>query len=372
MKKESFLLELQVLKEISEILNEGTDLNSTLNCALAKLIQVTGLDTGWIFLIDKDGHYELVASHELPPALTNEEVKPMCNGDCWCVNKYVTGRLNKASNIMECKRLEDSIIHNWGETNGVTHHATVPLQAGEESFGLLNVAASNKLQFEQEELNLLGAVALQIGTAIKRIQLTEKVKEIEVIQERNRLAKDLHDSVSQLLFTINVTAKAGMNISDNQKMKDTFNHIQQIAQEAQAEMKALIWQLRPQGIEKGIVSALINYGEMLGLKVHSNVKGITVLPAKIEETLWRVGQEAFNNCRKHSGQSDIYLQLAINTKKVKMTIRDNGAGFVCPKDVLIPTLGLRSMRERVESIKGSFLVESELNKGTKITTSIPF
>nr|WP_088069937.1 GAF domain-containing sensor histidine kinase [Gottfriedia luciferensis] len=372
MKKEPFLLELQVLKEIAEILNEGTDLNSTLNCALAKLIQVTGLDTGWIFLIDKNGNFDLAASHELPPALMNKEAKPMHCGDCWCVDKYNTGRLNKASNIMECKRLEDSIIHNWGETNNVTHHATVPLQAGEESFGLLNVAASNKLKFDQEELNLLGAVALQIGTAIKRIQLTEKVKEIEVIQERNRLAKDLHDSVSQLLFSINVTAKAGMNVSDNQKVKDTFNQIQQIAQEAQAEMKALIWQLRPQGIEKGIVGALINYGEMLGLNVHSSVKGTSILPAKIEETLWRVGQEAFNNCRKHSGQNNIYIQLTISTKKVKMTIRDNGIGFVCPKDVQIPTLGLKSMKERVESIKGSFLVESELNKGTKITTSIPF
>jgi len=372
MKKESFLLELQVLKEIAEILNEGTDLYSTLNCALAKLIQVTGLDTGWIFLIDKNGNYELVASHELPPALTNEEIKPMCNGDCWCVSKYVQGRLNKASNIMECKRLEDSIIHKWGETNGVTHHATVPLQAGEESFGLLNVAASNKLQFEQEELNLLGAVALQIGTAIKRIQLTERVKEIEVIQERNRLAKDLHDSVSQLLFSINVTAKAGMNVSENQNIKDTFNHIQQIAQEAQAEMKALIWQLRPQGIEKGIVSALISYGEMLGLNVHRNVKGITVLPAKIEETLWRVGQEAFNNCRKHSGQTDIYLQLSSNSKNVKMIIQDKGVGFNCPSNVVIPTLGLKSMRERVESLKGSFKVDSELNKGTKITMNIPF
>ncbi|MEE6451319.1 GAF domain-containing sensor histidine kinase [Gottfriedia acidiceleris] len=372
MKKESFLLELQVLKEIAEILNEGTDLHSTLNCALAKLVQVTGLDTGWIFLIDKNRDYELVASHELPPALLNEEAKPMCNGDCWCVDKYNTGRLNKASNIMECKRLEDSIIHKWGETNGVTHHATVPLQAGEESFGLLNVAASNKLKFNQEELNLLGAVALQIGTAIKRIQLTEKVKEFELIQERNRLAKDLHDSVSQLLFSINVTAKAGANVSDNVKIKDTFNHIQQIAQEAQAEMKALIWQLRPQGIEKGIVSALINYGEMLGLKVISNVKGTTILPSKVEETLWRVGQEAFNNCRKHSGQNTIYLQLSISTKKVKMTIRDQGVGFICPKDVQIPTLGLKSMKERVESLKGSFLVESNLNKGTKITTNIPF
>lgn len=372
MKRESFLLELQVLKEIAEILNEGTDLHSTLHCALAKLIQVTGLDTGWIFLINNKGEYELVASHHLPPALTNEEIKPMCNGDCWCVNKYVQGRLNKASNIMECKRLEDSILNNWGETNGVTHHATVPLQAGEESFGLLNVAAANKTNFNQEELNLLGAVALQIGTAIKRIQLTERVKEIQVIEERNRLAKDLHDSVSQLLFSINVTAKAGINVSEDTRVKDTFKHIQQIAQEAQAEMKALIWQLRPQGIEEGLVCALKNYGEMIGLTVHSNVKGVTVLPSKIEETLWRVGQETFNNARKHSGQNEVYLQLSIRENDVTMTVKDNGVGFVCLESVAIPTLGLKSMRERIESINGTFQIDSELGKGTKISMKIPF
>ena len=123
---------------------------------------------------------------------------------------------------MECKRLEDSVIHEWGDTHDITHHATVPLQAGDERFGLLNVAAPHKIHFEQRELDLLGSVALQIGTAIKRIKLTQSQQEVKLIEERNRLAKDLHDSVNQLLFSINVTAKAGSSLAKDVQLKETF------------------------------------------------------------------------------------------------------------------------------------------------------
>ncbi|RBN37107.1 histidine kinase, partial [Priestia megaterium] len=176
-------------------------------------------------------------------------------------------------------------------------------------FGLLNVAAPHKIHFEQRELDLLGSVALQIGTAIKRIKLTQSQQEVKLIEERNRLAKDLHDSVNQLLFSINVTAKAGSSLAKDVQLKETFSLIQETAQHAQVEMKALIWQLRPQGLENGIVSALKSYGQMLGLNVTEQIKGVSVLPAVIEETLWRVGQEAFNNCRKHAGTADVHLNV---------------------------------------------------------------
>ncbi|MBP0724463.1 GAF domain-containing sensor histidine kinase [Bacillus sp. RG28] len=371
MDKQTFLSELKILKEIAEILNHGTDLKMMLNDALAKLLQVTGLGTGWIFFIDKNGNYELLASNHLPPALLNEEFKPMCTGDCWCVDKFIGGRLQKASNIMECKRLEDSILQNWGETWDLTHHATVPLFAGEEQFGLLNVASPHKTHFEQEELDLLSSVALQIGTAIKRILLTQKEQEIKLIEERNRLAKDLHDSVSQLLFSVSLSAKAGMTMSKEVAIKDTFSQIHEIAQNAQAEMKALIWQLHPKGLENGILSALKNYGEMIGLTVQIECNGISSLPSTIEEALWRIGQEAFNNCKKHSNQQNVILQLTIKDNNVKMVIIDYGTGFNSSVKKELPSLGLKNMKERTEKVSGTFSIKSKIGKGTKIEVKIP-
>ncbi|MBA4535608.1 GAF domain-containing sensor histidine kinase [Bacillus aquiflavi] len=363
--------ELRILKEIAELLNEGTDLFEVLSEVLKKLLQVTGIETGWIFLIDQNGTFELAAMEKLPPALKIAGCMPMKNGTCWCLNKYNDGRLEKATNIMECKRLEDAVYNEWGETNNLTHHATVPLRAGNEKFGLLNVGSPNKTYFNEGELALLEAVAFQIGTAIKRIYLTQREQETALTAERNRLARDLHDSVNQLLFSLSLTARAGMKMSTDKQMRETFNDIQDMAQEALGEMRALIWQLRPRGLEKGLTSALKNYGRMLGLMVKANVNGVLTLPYKVEEGLWRIAQEAFNNCKKHSEQQLVKLTLIGEKGKVTMIISDDGKGFNYEETKPMMSLGLKSMKERVEQLNGSFQLKSELGKGTRMTVIIP-
>ena len=242
--------EIIILKEIAELLNEGTDTKVVLSGVLRKLLHVTGLQTGWIFLIDDGGTHHLTAAEALPPALSHNNNYRMCQGECWCVNRYNKRQLNKATNIIECKRIEDVLEEDAGETCGLTHHATVPLRAGEERFGILNVGSPNKTHFEKDELALLEAVAYQIGTALKRINLTQREQETALIAERNRLARDLHDSVNQLLFSLSLTARAGVEMTPNTEVKQTFSYIQDLAQEALGEMRALIWQLRPQGLEK--------------------------------------------------------------------------------------------------------------------------
>src|SRR5690606_32912500 len=102
--------------------------------------------------------------------------------------------------------------------------------------------------------------------------------------------------------------------------KETFSYIQDLAQEALSEMRALIWQLKPRGLENGIMSALNGYGEMLGLKLQTNVQGVISLPGKVEETLWRIGQEALANCKKHSGQSNADIHISVEKNIASMII----------------------------------------------------
>ena len=132
MKRDSYLSELEILKSIAETLNESTELKSMLEDCLRKLLQLTSLEAGWIFLINGEGEYELAAAESLPPALSNPKHQALTQGDCWCVSRFRNGTLTKASNIMECKRLENARLGNWGDTYGLVYHATVPLKAGEE------------------------------------------------------------------------------------------------------------------------------------------------------------------------------------------------------------------------------------------------
>jgi len=363
--------DLNTLKIIAEKLNEATDIKVMLNDVLKELLHVTDLSTGWIFLIDEKGHYKLAADHDLPTGLTWKQKKPMCEGGCWCVDRYQDGRLKKAINIISCKRIEEAIEHNWGETNGITHHATVPLRAGKENFGLLNVASPNKKHFSEEELALLESVAFQIGTAIKRIQLVEKERAHALVKERNRLAQDLHDSVNQLLFSIMLTARGTKEMADQEDVKEMLTYMQELSQEALNEMKDLIWQLRPQGLEDGIATALIHYGNVLGLNISCDIDGVCTLPQYIEEELWRIGQEALNNCKKHAETTEMNVALSKKDVYVKMMIEDHGRGFHYDESVAIPSLGLKGMKERVERLNGNFKLVSIPGKGTKIDVAIP-
>lgn len=369
--KDNRIHELNTLKTIAEKLNEATDIKDMLNEVLKELLHVTDLSTGWIFLIDEKGHYKLAADYDLPSGLTWKNKKPMCEGGCWCIDRYQDGRLKKAINIISCKRIDEAIEQNWGETSGITHHATVPLRAGKEKFGLLNVASPNKKQFTEEELALLESVAFQIGTAIKRIQLVEKERTHALIKERNRLAQDLHDSVNQLLFSIMLTARGTKEMTDQIEVKEMLTYMQELSQEALNEMKGLIWQLRPQGLEDGMTIALIHYANVLGLNISCDIEGICTLPNYIEEELWRIAQEALNNCKKHAETTEVNVSLSKTDSLVKMIIEDHGIGFHYDESAAIPSLGLRGMKERVVRLDGDFKLKSTPGKGTRIDITIP-
>ena len=365
--------DLHILKNIAELLNEESDLSQMMKGVLKKLLQITGFTTGWIFFIDEDDRtHTLAAAENLPAALTYCHCQPMINGSCWCVNKLQKGLLKKASNIMECKRIEDAIDGNLGETDGITHHATVPLQSGKEIFGLLNVASPNKKEFSSRELALLESVALQIGSSIKRIKLTKKEKEVALIQERNRLARDLHDSVNQLLFSLTLTARGGEEMTEDRDIKETFSTIGELSQAALTEMRALIWQLRPKGLEVGLLEAIKGYGEMLGLTVSTELEGVICLPSRLEEALWRVGQEALNNCKKHSGQEKVKIFVASKEKEIQLIIQDQGCGFDYIEETGLFSLGLQSMKERTTALNGTFKLESSIGEGTKIHVTMPY
>lgn len=188
---------IAILKEIAELLNEETEMIPMLKGALSKFLSGTKFETKWIFFIDEKGKSELVVKQDLPDALNYNECHYLKKGGCRCVSRFRNEELKKASNIIECQRIESAIAANVGDHNEITHHATVPLQSGQERFGLLNVASRNTVRFSDEELDLLESVAFQMGSAIKRIYLTNEQQEIALVQERNRLARDLHDSVNQ-------------------------------------------------------------------------------------------------------------------------------------------------------------------------------
>lgn len=363
---------ITLLKEIAELLNEETEMIPMLKGALNKLLHGTNFQTGWIFFINEKGKSELVAHEQLPEALKFNDCQHLNKGGCWCVSKFRNKQLKKASNIIECQRIESAIENQVGDHGGITHHATVPLQSGGERFGILNVAKPNTVSYTEEELELLESVAFQLGSAIKRIYLTKQEQEMALVKERNRLARDLHDSVNQLLFSVTLTSRAGVEMTDQPDLKNTFRDIQQLTQAALTEMRALIWQLRPKGLESGLIDAIKSYAEMLSLDLVVNVTGVLQLPTRVEETLFRIAQEALNNVRKHSGVIQVEMYITVTSTDILFVVKDEGRGFVNDPDMKLLSIGMQSIKDRVHGLGGTADWVSEISKGTELLIRIPY
>jgi len=237
---------------------------------------------------------------------------------------------------------------------------------------VLNVASKDTVRFSEEELALLESVAFQMGSAIKRILLTKQEQEMALVKERNRLARDLHDSVNQLLFSVTLTARAGIEMTEDSDVKETFKEIQHLTQDALTEMRALIWQLRPKGLENGLLEAIKVYAEMLGLKLHVTVSGVLQFPSRIEETLFRVAQEALNNVRRHAGVLEAALYITVTSTDILLVIRDEGRGFVIDNNTKLLSMGLQSIKDRAKSVGGSADWVSEMGKGTELLIRLPY
>ncbi|GEK31559.1 sensor histidine kinase [Kurthia zopfii] len=370
--KETDHSDISLLKEIAELLNEETEVKPMLQLAMKKLLDGTNFETGWIFFIKDRRRHELIAHENLPDTLAQDSCRYLCKGGCWCLSKYHNNELEKASNIIECQRIDLANKNLEQQISNITHHATVPLQSGDEKFGLLNVASPNTVRFSDDDLALLESVAFQLGSAIKRILLTKQEQEMALVQERNRLARDLHDSVNQLLFSVTLTSRAGAEMSDEPLIKETFTEIQSLTQEALTEMRALIWQLRPKGLESGLLEAIKGYADMLGLHLDLKVSGVLQFSSKIEESLFRIAQEALNNIRKHSGTKDAQMILRVTQSDILLVIKDEGRGFSFDPAIALPSMGLQSMRDRTEALGGKIDWVSDIGKGTEILIRMPY
>ncbi|MCQ3972646.1 MAG: hypothetical protein DPW09_04265 [Anaerolineae bacterium] len=220
----------------------------------------------------------------------------------------------------------------------------------------------------------------ELQTAHHQLQMyAAQAEELAVTKERNHLARELHDSVTQTIFSITLTAKSARILleRDPAQARVQLDHLQELAQNALTEMRALIFQLRPAPIEAGgLVAALRHHIASLKsrdrLTVALQVEGEQRLPPEQEAQLFRVVQEALNNVVKHAHTDEVVVKLVLTTDRVLLLVEDQGIGFnAAINEPGRETLGLSSMRERTEMMGGSFTVESQPGEGVRIRVEVP-
>jgi two-component system NarL family sensor kinase len=200
--------ELFILNHIAETLNRTSDIQTALDDTLASVVELMGLQTGWIFLLDDAGKLYTAAYHELPPAL--EYPGPAWCGGCSCNSLFKSGELHTAVNIVQCSRLAEV----EGDRRGLEFHACAPLHSEDRMLGILNVASPGWDVFTPDTLLLLSAVGAQLGTAIERSRLSHQAVVLAALEERNRIAREIHDTLAQGLAAITLHLEAAQALAE--------------------------------------------------------------------------------------------------------------------------------------------------------------
>ena len=207
--------------------------------------------------------------------------------------------------------------------------------------------------------------------------LYEQAQELAALQERQRLARELHDSVSQALYGISLGAHtAGEALeSDPEQAMASIEYVIALAGAGLAEMRALIFELRPESLEiEGLVAALTRQVAVLRtrykLTVDATLDNEPDLPLEVKHALYRIAQEALHNIVKHARASTVALQLAQQGNEIILQVRDNGKGFD-PARPFPGHFGVRSIEERVAKMGGTLTIESVPGQGTCIDVRVP-
>lgn len=251
-----------------------------------------------------------------------------------------------------------------------------PIFVHSKTVGVLVLDIRKNKTLSDEKMRLTTAFANQAGVAIENMKLYTDVQEKAAFDERQHLARELHDSVSQALYSIVLGSHAAQKqlSSDPEQAAQALDYVQNLAEAGLAEMRALIFELRPEVLEKeGLNAALAKQVEALEIrhKIKADYEGENepLLAFSTKQALFRIVQEALHNIVKHAKADHVKVCLNSADGHVDLSIKDNGIGFDTSQE-FTGHLGLKTMHERATSLGGSFTVSSKLGEGTTLNLKL--
>ena len=368
--------ELSTLYRVTTLTSTPQSLEATLRRSLDVVLAALDSPMGTVHLrADQSPLLRLVAQQGLPAEALDALVETPPQ-ETWWQQVLVQDR----PLLLLEEPCEEPPLLPWACLAGIQAYLGVPIRMAGMPVGVLSVFGETGQEFTAEEMALLTTIADQLGVAIESDQLRRSAEEARVVQERQRLARDLHDAVTQSLYSLTLFARAARQMLRGGKADSADQHLERIGQMAHhalQEMRLLIYQLRPSTLEhEGLVGALEHRLEAVERRTGMEASLVVAdddlgLPPPVEDALYRIAQEVLNNVLKHAAATEVLLELDVGQGVVELAIRDNGQGFDPQAARGAGGMGLANMRQRVEELGGTLAIASSLGQGSEVRATVP-
>ncbi len=360
----------EALSEIIASLTRTPDRDKVLMGILANVWRVVPHDAAHIMLLKEAGVAQIVY-HRGYDAHTSEEVLR--------ARRYTISKTPNLQTMMSTRRpivipdtRKDPGWVDIPESRWVRSYLGCPIVVGDEVIGFINLDSQVSGFFDKEHAKRLRAFADQAAVALENARLYDEAQRLSTIRERGRLANELHDAVSQMLFSASLMADVLPSIwSRNPEAgRESLGELRRLTRGALAEMRTLLLEMRPHALEEADLSEMVQHlthavTGRTGVDVMSEIQLQRTLPVDVRINLYRITQEALNNVVRHAKANRVEVVLREQNGSVILCIRDNGRGFNLA-DIPAGHLGVGIMHERAETIGAHIHVASQPGQGTEI------
>ncbi len=377
---------LQALYEVDQTVRAEFNLDRLLDQVLERMVQLCSADAGTIMLFDEArGELSLSASANVAREELVERIKVNGEGNSWMSGQVVrNGMPVVVADLASETRWESHLA-----VHGIRSLICVPMAAGDQVVGVITLGQRRPKGFDNVHLGILSAISSQAALVVRNTQLYSRAEELAIAEERNRIAREIHDGIAQNLAFLGLKADLCLILMDHpsasgpdaDRLRRELTAIKEGLRENIRGVRRSIFALRPLELERlGFVPALRKFaegfGEQSGLSVHLSIAGDeTALPSQLEPPLFRAVQEALNNVGKHAGASNVWIDLDFSeSDQVALSIRDDGRGFDAGLLSDAPLKGHRGVaqtREKMTSLGGSFSIASTPGLGTRLEINLP-
>jgi signal transduction histidine kinase len=367
--------DLAALYEVTTTTTQHLDTQIVLEHVLDTALEAIDGDLGIIHLLDEERDALRIAAHRgIPPELIHQMQDEPLSASLW-------GQVIERKKTVVVPDLPSDLPTPQSlHPEAYPTYIGIPIQTTERVLGVLSVFGETIEKFSAEDIALLAAIANHVGAAVESAELRQRAEHAAVMEERQRLARDLHDSVTQSLYSLTLFAEAGMDsarAADLGQIEHYLSRMGETALQALKGMRLLIFELRPLALgQEGLVGALRQRLETVerraGVETQLLAETPFELPTYVETGLYRIAQEALNNVLRHSAATRVTVRIGADDDGLVLEVIDNGQGFELGSAGDQGGIGLASMQERVEKLAGSLEIVSKPAQGTSIKVAVPW